>query len=105
MSTRTKGVILSESLRPCAICQRDGRFHTTDCPLEIVYALDDVNPDDAPDFVHTWECFGKSAINKEKPRFSSFAQPLLLVKLSGSIGGYRPQRPSRSGRPSDEFDC
>ena len=74
---RGEAVLIDD--RPCPKCRRDGHFHTTKAPPEIFYNRDEVDADELPDVVATWESFGISGIDKEF-RYSRFTDPLLLIK-------------------------
>jgi hypothetical protein len=92
MSPQTRGVIPStedhvvrpdfviRAMPPCLECHRDGRYHTNKEPCEIMYSRKDVDPDSLPDFAHTWESFGKSAIDPKEPRYSRYYDPMIMVK-------------------------
>ncbi len=79
MDKATKGLIHG-SPPPCSSCRRDGHYHTTQQPEGIVYAKKDVDPDALPDIVQTWECFGKSRIDRDDFKQSRLAEPAILVK-------------------------
>jgi hypothetical protein len=66
----------------CPICERDMYATKTGLPLDIVYERSQADPDDLPDAVQTWECFGRSVLRDDPERCLQvgFAEPLLLVK-------------------------
>jgi len=66
----------------CPVCQRDMHVNISKEPTEIVYDRREVDPDQLPDVVHTWECFGRSVIKDDPVRhlIQGFAEPLTLVK-------------------------
>ncbi len=91
MSPDTRGIITDEvdhvmdggmvirALPPCPICRRDGHYATTAEPMQIAYRRSDGDLKTFPDVVHTWECFGRSRWEPEKPEVCGVAAPLILV--------------------------
>jgi len=79
MDPRTRG-ILHENVRPapCPMCSRDGHYDTTEQESEPTYSRADVDVNELPDFVNTWECFGKSVLKDGHP--INIAQPLMFIK-------------------------
>jgi hypothetical protein len=80
MSQATKGIVHDQKLPPCPQCGRDGHYHTASEPEQIAYASADVEADELPDVVQTWECFSRSGIDPDDFRRSRFADPAILVK-------------------------
>lgn len=66
----------------CTVCERDMYATKGGLPLDIVYERNQVDPEQLPDVVQTWECFGRSVLRDDPERGlqMGFAQPLLLVK-------------------------
>jgi hypothetical protein len=73
-SQRTQGY---EVERQCPECKRDGHFNIPHVPLQLVYDSVEHNIL-AYDVLHTWECFGNSAL-RTPFRDSVFASPLHVV--------------------------
>ena len=92
LSPLTRGVITDEkdhvdedgtvlhAMPPCLECGRDGRYHTTKEPVQYVYSRADVDLAALPDVVRSWESFGVSRIDKEKPRSTRFGAHLIFIK-------------------------
>jgi hypothetical protein len=92
MSAATRGVKLSLSdyverpdfvipaQPPCSLCGRDGRFGIPEEPVQMVYSAKDVSPDEIPDVVHSWECFGQSIKDPPAGQDPRYAQPVMMVK-------------------------
>lgn len=83
MSQETKGIV--RDVHPgfgCTVCERDVFASSGNGPVEIAYDRSEVGPDEIPDVVHTWECFGRSVIADDPVRklVQGFASPLMLVK-------------------------
>jgi hypothetical protein len=66
----------------CSRCDRDGHFDSAKNPLRIAYDAADLDVDELPDAVHTFECFGNSRRRKLDGELVqvSLARPLTLVK-------------------------
>jgi hypothetical protein len=66
----------------CPVCQRDMHATRMSVPPIVVYEQSSVSLDELPDFVQTWERFGRSIIRDDPERhlLSGFAQPWILVK-------------------------
>ena len=80
MSPATRGIVFSETEPPCPECRRDERFGTPEEPEQVVYSRNDVDPDNIPDVVHTWECAGQSVKDPPEGRDPRYAQALILFK-------------------------
>lgn len=92
MSQATRGIKLSltdyverpdfiiPAQPPCPVCRRDGRFGNPEQPIQIAYSMQDVTPDEIPDAVHSWECFGQSVKDPPPGRDPRYAQPFIMVK-------------------------
>ncbi len=67
---------------PLQRCQRDMHAAKGSRPLDIVYERKLVDPEQLPDAVQTWECFGRSVLHDDPIRhlIRTVAQPLILVK-------------------------
>jgi len=66
----------------CDVCKRDMHAARGSEPLDIVYERSEVDPEQLPDAVQTWECFGRS-VPRDDPEHhdvQGYARPLLLVK-------------------------
>jgi hypothetical protein len=83
MGPATRGIVRDTSPGwGCPVCQRDMHCDMAEEPTAIAYDGCEVDPDKLPDFVHTWECFGRSVIKNDPERnlVQGFAQPRILVK-------------------------
>jgi len=66
----------------CPVCERDMYAHNGLEPSQFVYDRREVDPDQLPDVVHSWECFGRSILHDdpENSLVRGFATPLPMVK-------------------------
>jgi len=94
MSAETWAIVLSETdhivrpdfiiraTPPCPECRRDGRYNSAKEPLQFACSRTEVDLKTLPDFIQTWECFGRSVLQDDPERRlkQSIAQPLFLVK-------------------------
>ena len=78
MDSSTRGVIRSDP-KGCDLCGKDGYFHSAKVPLEIAYKKADVDVDNLPDIVHTYEHFGISGFYKPAEE-RGLASPMILIK-------------------------
>jgi hypothetical protein len=76
MAPTSKGVLRENA---CPTCGQDGYFHDTINPLEIVYKAGEVNLDQLPDVMSTYEYFGNSRLTVPFSD-SHFARSMMLVK-------------------------
>lgn len=76
---------LGRETRPgwgCNLCKRDMHICTNNEPLDFVYDAKELDLINIPDFVQTWECWGRSVLtdNPERQLVRGYASPWYLIK-------------------------